>query len=679
MSDETKKPESDQAEETKAEEKKAAEEKPTKGDASAAKKPASSKDDLPAVKRPAPVARKEAPPTDGRRGRASGESAGLIVIVGAGLVLSNLALAGVSRFRFDTTKEERFTVSKKGTGHLLSTLTKPLHMEVYVPRGLATVEAFERSLRDLLDEYVRLGNKNVTYEVVDINSLEGEARAKAESKAQEAGLKKQVLGEAKGPSAKQATIGEGYLGMVLSYGGERAVVDQQDGLDERNPQGLEFLISNKIRELRDKEDNIVHKIGYLQGHKEKGYQELSQIFGKYFPYYKFEGVDLAKGDKEVDPTLDGLIIPTPEEEIPVKELRQIDKFLMKGKTVAVFANNVHLKDADPAMNATFSGMGLEKLLGGYGIDFKNELLIDQQQFWTPMFAGPGGLGIQLPPYPLVFVTDPSRGRNDATFDDSFAPFFRLSQLALPFPTEITVDKARAGGDPVTINPVIRTSNQILTVQGTTISLHPSGEKLGQGASGPPKKENRQAWLGVHMEGPIKSAFPSAGDGVEGVPLQADPKARLLVVSTGAFFTNPFADAGKSPFAGQMPGMDPNMGADEELMRYAQIYNRQRMSSFFVAKNTCDWISQETDLLATLPKLAAEPELTYPKNPAPTPLPDEKIDSDSFKKKKQAWLDGVKSTQQFVTYGNTLIGPALIGLLALWRFTSRSSRRASVKI
>jgi hypothetical protein len=142
--------------------------------------------------------------------------------------------------------------------------------------------------------------------------------------------------------------------MVLTYGGEKATVDQQDGLDERNPMGLEFLISNKIRELRDKEDKIVHRIGYLQGHKEKGYQELSQIFGKYFPYYKFEGVDLSKGEKDVDESLDGLIMTTPEEEISTKELRRIDKFLMKGKALAVFANNVHIKDADPSMNATAS-------------------------------------------------------------------------------------------------------------------------------------------------------------------------------------------------------------------------------------------------------------------------------------------------------------------------------------
>jgi hypothetical protein len=440
--------------------------------------------------------------------------------------------------------------------------------------------------------------------------------------------------------------------------------------------GLEFLISNKIRELRDKEDKIVHRIGYLQGHKEKGYQELSQIFGKYFPYYKFEGVDLSKGEKDVDESLDGLILTTPEEEIPSKELRRIDKFLMKGKALAVFANNVHIKDADPSMNATFSGMGLDKLLSGYGVDFKNELLIDKGQFWTPVLMGPQGLGIQLDPYPLIFMADASRG--ELTFDNKFAPFFRLPQVAVPFPTEITVDQARAGGTAVTVTPVLRTTGAVISVQGTTISMHPAREKLGNGASGQ-KEEKRQATLGVNIEGAIKSAFPGGGEGVDGVPVAATGKARLFVLSSGGYFGNAFQDAGKSPFGGMMPGMDPNMGADEELMRYAQIYNRARMSSFLVAKQTCDWISQETDLLAVGAKLMAEPELTYPKSPAPTPSPDEKIDSESFRKKKQAWIDSIKSEQRFVQWGNTLFGPALIGLIGLYRWWNRNTRRAAVKI
>lgn len=626
-------------------------------------------DDAP-VRRPAPV---RAGPGDARRGRAAGQSVGFILAVGVGLVFANLALQGTV-VRYDATEGERFTLSKKGTGHLLSTLTKPLHIRVYAPEGLATVDAFVRDLRDMLNEYVRYGGGKVSYEIIYPDRLEGEQKQKAEADAQEAGLKKQIMGEAKGGAGgTTGSIGQGYLGLIMTYGGEKATLDQQDGFDERNPTGLEFLISGKIRELRDKEDKIVHKIGYLQGHKEKGYQELSQVFGKYFPYYKFEAVDLAKGEKDVDETLDGLMISTPDEEISTKELRRIDKFLMKGKALAVFANNLHLKDTDPTMNATFSGMGLDKLLSGYGVDFKSELLVDRQQFWTPVLAGPQGLGIQLPPYPLVLMAD--GGRPKTTFDNSFAPFFRLPQVAVPFPTELTVDGNRAGAG-VKVSPVLKTSGQILTVQGAAISVHPA--KAGEGATGQ-KPEKREAIVAVNLEGPIKSAFPGGGEGVDGVPVQAAGNARLFIVSSGAFFSNPFQDAGKSAMAGMMPGMDPNMGADEELMRYAQIYQRARMASLLVAKQTCDWISQETDLLAVGAKLMAEPELTYPRTPQPEPSMDEKPDSESAKKKKSEWIERVKSEQNMTKFVNIFAGPALLGLYGLFRWWNRNSKRAAVKI
>ena len=615
---------------------------------------------------------------DGRRRRAATESGGLVILVAAGLVLGNLALKGFAK-RIDTTREERYSLSKKGTGHLLSTLTKPLHIKVFAPKGLATIDAFVDDLKDLLREYENYGNGKLTWEVVLPDALEGEQKTKAEAEAQEAGLKKEILGEGKGTGQNAATIGQGYFGMLMTYGGEKALISREDGLDERNPMGLEFLISNKIRELRDKEDHIEHHIGYLQGHKEHGYQELSQVFNKYFPYYKLDAVDLSKGEKEVDTKLDGLIVTQPEEEIPSKELRRIDAFLMTGKAIAVFANTLHIKDADVSMNTNFTGMGLDKWLSGYGIDFKNELIFDKEQFWTPVLAGPNGLGIQLEPYPLIFMGDASRG--DTTIDNKFPPVFRLPQVAVPFPEEITIDKARAGGDAVKINPVIRTTPNVVTVQGTAISLNPV-KGLGQGATGQkdsPRKKGEEAILAVDMEGPIKSAFPGGGEGVEGVPTNAPASARLFVVSSGYYFGNPFQDAGKSPFGGMMPGMDPNMGADEDLMRYAQIYQRARMTSLLVAKQTCDWISQETDLLAAGAKLLAEPELTYPNSPAPTPSPDEKPDSDSFKKKKAQWIDQIKSQQRTTQYMSTFGGALILCFIGLARWYMRTNQRASVKL
>lgn len=617
---------------------------------------------------------------DGRRRRGALESGGILVLFGVFLVLANLALRS-SVFRIDATKDERFSVSKKGTGHLLSTLTKPLKITVYHPKGFATVDAFIRDLHDLLDEYKRLGAGKVDYEFENCDELEGEKKTKCEAKAQEAGLHKELLGEARGTD-KGATVGEGFLGIELTYGGEKALIAPPE-LNWQHAEGLEFLISTKIREIRDKEEKISHRIGFLQGHKEHGFQELSQLFGRYFPYYKLEAVDLNKGEKEVDQGLDGLFVTQPEEEIPPKELHRIDQFLMRGKAVAVIANPLHIKENDTSMNTSFNGMGVDKLLSGYGIDFKNELLFDKQQYWTPVLMGPNGLGIQLDPYPFVLVADSSNPSK--TFDNAFAPFFRLEAIAVPFPLEMTFDKARAGGDAVKTNYVLKTTPNIITIQGQTVSLNPLRDRLLQGATGQTvqnREKGKEALLGIDLEGPIKSAFPGGGEGVEGVPATAAGNARLFVLSSGYYFGNPFRDAGKSPFGGMMPGMDPNMGADEDLMRYAQIYDRDqraRITSYLVAWHTCDWMTGETDLLAVGAKLLQEPELTYPGNPAPTPAADEKPDSDSYKKKKQQWADEIRSTQRWTQYTCMFGGALLLLVIGGVRLYQRNSTRESVKL
>lgn len=678
-------------------------EKSDKPDAKAAKKVVEKvveDDDEPPVRRPGkdakPAAKKPAAGSSaaatsatsrsieegvGRRRRASAESGGLILLFAGFLVLGNLALKSFTAGRYDSTREERFSLSKKGTGHLLETLKKPLAITVYAPEGLATVDNFVRDLRDLLSEYVRYGNGKVSYEIIYPDKLEGEQRTKAEAAAAEAGLHKQILGEGKAVGGKQATIGEGYLGMVMTYGGEREKLDQGDGFSERNTQGLEFMISSKIRELRDKEDKISHKVGYLQGHKEHGFQELSQIFGKYFPYYKLEAVDLSKGEKEVDPTLDGLFVTQPEEEIPEKELRRINQFLMKGKAVAVFANPLHVKENDVSMNSSFSGMGIDKLLSGYGVDFKSELVIDRQHVWTPVFQLPNGLGVQLDPYYFIYTADAKTGP-DSPFDNAFAPFFRQQGLAVPFPLEMTVDKVRAGGDQVKIKTIIKSSPNLVTLQGTAISMNPSHNA--QGATGQKesnRKKGEEAIFGLDLEGPIKSAFPTAADGID-APVTATGNARLMIVSSGLFFGNAFQESGKSPFGQMMPGMDPNMGADEELMRYAQIYQRDQrgfLSGILIAWHTCDWMTGETDLLAVGAKFFGDAELSYEGIPAPVPAADEKPDSDSYKKKKSQYLDQIKSTQRMTTYACTIGSPFLLLAFGLVRAYRRNVARANQKI
>src|SRR5580658_2623685 len=192
-----------------------------------------------------------------KRQKTALESGALILIVGAILVAVN-ALSGLGLYvRKDLTKAEKFTLSK-GSGHLLTSMKQPLSIDVYVTKGLPKLDAFVRDLRDLLQEYKIAGHGQFDYTLIEAKDDETKKKAK------DAGLIEQPFGEASDTDDKEA-VTQGFMGLVFKYG------EQQDTIKFLPPDrtdGLEFWITNKIREIRDKGDDIHHKIGVLTGHDE---------------------------------------------------------------------------------------------------------------------------------------------------------------------------------------------------------------------------------------------------------------------------------------------------------------------------------------------------------------------------------------------------------------------------
>src|SRR5690606_40934818 len=129
--------------------------------------------------------------------------------------------------------------------------------------------------------------------------------------AREAGLQEQPFGEASS-QGDGASITQGFLGLVFKYGSEKGVIP---ALHPARGDGLEFFITNKIREIRDKNDDIKHRIGVITGKDELkltdtnliprgqgGSPTLEQIIKQNFPFYEIEIVDLAGGDSAIDPS-----------------------------------------------------------------------------------------------------------------------------------------------------------------------------------------------------------------------------------------------------------------------------------------------------------------------------------------------------------------------------------------
>lgn len=608
-----------------------------------------------------------------RKKKAATESGALVFIIALILVGVN-ALSYFMYFRKDTTNSERYTLSS-GSGRLLQSMKGDMKVEAYVTKGLPKLDAFVRDLRDLLQQYKDSSKGKFDYVIIEAKDEEQKKKAK------DAGLQEIQFGEGSDTEDK-AEFAKGYMGLVLNYGAERDVIKV---LSPDNNTGMEFWITNKIREVRDKGDNLKHKIGVLTGHDEMKLSEpnlvpsnsgqkptLQGIVTQYFPFYQFVDVDLKNGDAEVPEDLDGLIITQPGKDIAEKELRRIDQFVMRGKSLAVIASAVNVKASDASMNGSLSTHNLEKLLDGYGIEMRKDALLEfGRPFRVNVFTQGGPQTMRFPP--LHDVRDDFRFTGDEQLlDTGFAAFFRISQVPFPFASSLVLhrDKQPDVTDPAKFKVLARTTPKTLRETGDSVDMKPMRQWR-------PKGEFSQFNIAATIEGKLKTAFP-AGDkmGVE-APAQSTNAARVLVISSSQFFANPFARAGNGPDMGQMGMMMPGGGGDEMLQQLAMPYAQQILTNtILVFKNTLDWVTGDVDLLAVSAKILQEPGLAYGDVSKPN---FDDMTEEQLKKQDESMKKERKRVQHMVE-GVLIIGvPALFALFGVALWQRRKSSRMNIAL
>ena len=607
-----------------------------------------------------------------RKVKAQAETGVLLAIVAAILVVVNvIAYIGVHK-RFDVTRNERYTLSQ-GSGHLLSTLKSPVQVDAYVTKGLPKLDAFVRDLTDLLRLYQRASHGKLNYTIIEAKSDEQKQAAK------EAGLRDLAFGESSETGEEQASITQGYMGLVFKYGSEKEVIPV---MSPDQTTGLEFWITNKIRELRDKADNIKYKIGIVTGKDEIKLSDanlipaqgrgqgpsMKGIIDQEFPFYKFEDVDLKNGDTEIDKELQGLIITQPGKDFTDKELRRIDQFVQEGKSLVVVASAVNLKQGDGTMKATLSTHGLEKLLAGYGVEMKKDAVLDQvRSIRLPVITALGAATWIREPAVIQVQHDPRFDDKEQPLDDSFAGFFRMDELSFPFPSTLAVHPEKQ--PEAKLKVVARTTPAAWSETTDTVDL-----KLSPTWKVKPPMEQKP--LAVSIEGSVKAAMGS-GDGVEVHELSKD-KARILVISSAQFFANPFARSGAGMDLGGQFGMMGPVGGDEQLQMIAQPYAQKYLTATILAfKNTLDWMTGDQDLIAVSAKLLMDPNLTYADIQKPR---IEASDTDeTLRKKDEQFRDARKNTQRNVQFTLTLLCPALFAAFGIFRWRRRESGRASISL
>jgi hypothetical protein len=600
-----------------------------------------------------------------RKAKARAETGIYLLLVAAVLVVANLLSLGAYK-RIDMTKAERFTLSK-GSARLVSEgLKQQLQLDVYVTRGLPKHEAFIQDLTDLMGEYERAAGGKVKYTLIEAKTEEERTAAK------DAGLQESAFGDVSETGQDQATITRGFMGIAFKYGSEKDAIPI---LSPDQGQGLEFWITNKIREIRDKADNLSQKFGILTGKDELKLAEsnlvaaqggrpgpnIRGIIEQALPFYKFEDVDLKEGEEEINKELLGLIVTQPGKDFTEKELQQIDKFLMLGKSVVFFSGAVNMKASDPSMRAELSTRGLEKLLDGYGIEMKKEAILDwARSVQIPVQTNSGQVLWFRAPGVVQSQNDGSLGEGEQLLDSSFAGFFRLEELAFPFPSTLIPHPEK--------QPQAKLSVVARSTPRTTVDASDSIE-MKISSDWKPKGEYGQRAFAIAVEGTLKSAF--------GAETSKAP-SRLLVISASQFLANPFARAGNPPPMPPQMAMMGGMGGDEDLQMLSQPYAQKYLTGTILAfKNILDWMGGDSDLIAASAKLLGETNLTY--LDITKPKQDETDDEESVTRKMEDYKKERLRVQSSVQWTLTFLPAALFAAFGILRWRMREGARGRISL
>lgn len=209
--------------------------------------------------------------------------------------------------------------------------------------------------------------------------------------------------EVKGPNG-MIPAGEGKVALSMSFQGKSIEVNllrQTMALTERGMEQQYVLLKKEEIEtfIRDNIDNLIdinEDIGYLTSHgapplfdnmppqmrmfQRQAPQALSKFNGLLSREYTVKDVKLDDGIPE---SIDTLVIAGVKQNFNDWELYQIDQFLMKGKSLAIFVdafNEIQPQQQRGRFQQPFYlplNTGLEKLLGHYGVNISKSYVLDE--------------------------------------------------------------------------------------------------------------------------------------------------------------------------------------------------------------------------------------------------------------------------------------------------------------
>ena len=298
----------------------------------------------------------------------------------------------------------------------LLNLPEKIHVKLFLSSSLESVAPYMR-LKKLSELPGKIENIIQKLNAKNYGKLEFEHLDPTKDESLEGVSKKYNLLNLKWPALSKGKIqpGKGVSGLVMEYGNKAITIQlirviklpligtHYEMVDMNN---MEEIINKNIESLID----INEDLGYLADHGtlnatgaspqgSMGQQDTITTFRNLISQnYNLKDINLKTGT--IPDSLNCLVIARPTETFSDYELFQIDQFLMRGKSLAVF-----LDAFNEVMPASQQGMlfgsnqgpryvpintGLEKLLEHYGIRMKKSFVMDEncyKQILPKQFGG----------------------------------------------------------------------------------------------------------------------------------------------------------------------------------------------------------------------------------------------------------------------------------------------------
>ena len=291
----------------------------------------------------------------------------------------------------------------------LLNLSAPIEVVLYMSSSIHVIAPYmglsdTTLIQSKLEEVVKDVNvKN--YNKLNFSTIDPSLNTNSKAEAKKYGIPNFEWQSFPDRTGKRIPAGDAFLGLIIKYKNKYESIQ----LLENNPLarifgGAQYAIT-KIDALKDVLNNNVEnileineKIGYMADHGTLPLQSnpgAQQMFQQRQPQdagnlnkllstiYSVNEVSVKEGIPE---GLECLIIAGPTEPFSEYELFQIDQFLMKGKSLALFVDS--FKEFQMPQQARMYGMnqgpqyipvttGLEKLLTHYGVNVSASYILDQ--------------------------------------------------------------------------------------------------------------------------------------------------------------------------------------------------------------------------------------------------------------------------------------------------------------